>query len=343
MAKSNPRPEELALIHRDNFRWLTGLGHDFATVAEAELYRLLMLMEHRPILQALANEEVKAPIAGHHALPAEIACSIIITFRTRAYAEGEVVSVGPRTAGDRKPVPLNIWLRVPDVQRGQFFTFVVNLGLIHVRSAPLPNGSHTVYTHRIKVPKTQGNLIYTGVTRQGWQKRWTQHLRDTRAGSMHLFHQALRAHPNAEYIHRAVAAGLSEAVAMQIEEMWADHTLRPKGLNMIPGGYAGIRYLHKIGALAPRQKIDVDQREEILAEFILRKTQEGRPNPLMASLWRDDSFAERVICGPEGRLKPGQISDARLLASFGKNASEIAERIGAKNYLQVERLLSGRT
>jgi hypothetical protein len=44
---------------------------------------------------------------------------------------------------------------------------------------------------------------------------------------------------------------------MKIEEQFADETLYPKGLNMIPGGYAGLAYLQKIGAVAARERVAI--------------------------------------------------------------------------------------
>jgi hypothetical protein len=333
---------DVPIIHRDNFRLLTGMGRDFCDVVEDTLYELLLRTEHRPLLTAIAEEPSEAPVPGNMAIPPELACNLRVTFQTRRIAVAEVVPLETSASGTQ-PFPLYLTVRVPNPERRQFFTFSMNFGYVIARAETLHKGSHTVYTHRIRAPKEAGNLIYTGITRQGWQKRWTQHQRDAKAGSRHLFHRALREYPNAEYSHRVIAAGLTEDFAMRMEEMWADHTLHPKGLNMIPGGYAGLKYLHKLGAVAPRQSVDVDRREEILSDFIARTEREGRPNPLLAALWRDDDFAARVICGPEGRLKPNQIADARLLSSFGKDIPEIAATVGAKNEMQVKRLLKGQT
>jgi hypothetical protein len=318
------------------------MGRDFSDIVEETLNELLLRMEHRALLTAIAKEHARAPVPGSMAIPPDLACSLMVTFRTRRVAVADVVPHEKNRSGTG-PSPLNLTVRVPNPERRQYFTFTMNFGYVSARAQTLHKGSHTVYTHRIRAPDETRNLIYTGITRQGWQKRWVQHQRDAKSGSRHLFHRALREYPNAEYIHRVIAAGLTEDYAMRMEEMWADHTLHPKGLNMIPGGYAGLKYLHKLGAIAPRQAVDVDRREEILSDFVARTEREGRPNPLLAALWRDDDFAARVICGADGRLKPNQIADARLLSSFGKRIPEITATVGAKNDAQVKRLLKGQT
>jgi hypothetical protein len=166
--------------------------------------------------------------------------------------------------------------------------------------------------------------------------------------------------------HRILEVDLTEAKAMDMEQAmvegtrdrdildrvivgddasqrWFAGTLYPKGLNMIPGGYEGLRYLHRIGALASREPVDVDRREELMSTILRDAKRESKPNPLLAALWLDDDYAERIICGPEGRLKPKQINDARFLHALGKPVAEIRETVGAKDDGQILRLLRGKT
>lgn len=208
-------------------------------------------------------------------------------------------------------------------------------------------------------------LNYVGITRQGWQARLAQHRAAARGGSPLLFHRALREWVGRVKVteHRILAAGMSEDAALALEERmvagtkdelisarfghgsksWGRGTLYPRGLNMIPGGKAGLAYLHKLGVIAPRQPVDVERREELVSQLMLKSQREGKPNPLLAALWCDDDYATRIICGGQGRLKPRQIEDARLLATDGKPVAEIAETVGAKNIAQITRLLKGRT
>ena len=120
-------------------------------------------------------------------------------------------------------------------------------------------------------------------------------------------------------------------------------TLYPKGLNMIPGGYAGLKALHKMRALQDGQPIDPEQRDLLLEAALEREKKEGRLNPLLAAHWNDDDYAEKIICGPEGRLKPDQIAQARMLNFLGRDVPEIRSVVGAKNERQISNLLAGRT
>ena len=227
----------------------------------------------------------------------------------------------------------------------------------------------------------KNKLSYIGITKQGWQKRFNQHLSQARCGSALLFHTALREHyPKTRLMeHHVLAVCGSEQMAMELEEVfvgglfpyvlqkdeWKDTnasllarlhtemsektappsayylgTLYPKGLNMIPGGYAGLKVLHKMGVMKDNQPFNVDQRDNLLIEGLKRG---GQANPLLAAHWNDEDYATKVICGPEGRLKPPQIQEARTLGLLGRETSEITDIVGAKNERQIKNLLEGST
>ena len=207
-------------------------------------------------------------------------------------------------------------------------------------------------------------LTYIGLTKQGWQKRFSQHMSKARSGSPLRFHQALRDnYVGARVIgHRVLTLCETEKEAMDLEEMfvkggtredfrdpdsfekkgekWVFGTLYPKGLNMIPGGYAGLKVLHKMGVMKDNQPFNVDQRDDLLIEALKRG---GQANPLLAAHWNDEDYATKVICGPEGRLKPNQIQEARTLSLLGRETSEITNIVGAKNERQIKNLLQGST
>ena len=206
-------------------------------------------------------------------------------------------------------------------------------------------------------------LTYIGLTKQGWQKRFSQHLSKAHSGSPLLFHQALRDnYVGARVIgHRVLTLCETEKEAMDLEEMfvkggtredfgdpdafkegekWVFGTLYPKGLNMIPGGYAGLKVLHKMGVMKDNQSFNVDQRDNLLIEGLKRG---GQANPLLAAHWNAEDYATKVICGPEGRLKPPQIQEARTLGLLGRETSEITDIVGAKNERQIKSLLQGST
>ena len=140
-------------------------------------------------------------------------------------------------------------------------------------------------------------------------------------------------------MHRVIGSNLIQHEAMVVEEMWADHTLYPKGLNMIPGGYAGQRYLSRIG----HQNVDLEGRERAISDWVQTAERLGKPTPLIALKWMDDDYAAKVICGRDDRLNPQQVIDVRMMAKSGLLPADIARRVGARNVQQIERVLKGET
>ena len=206
-------------------------------------------------------------------------------------------------------------------------------------------------------------LNYIGLTKQGWRKRFSQHMSNARSGSPLLFHKALRDHYVGSRLvaHRVLTVCETEKEAMDAEELfvegcergefenadafegmneWVFGTLYPKGLNMIPGGYAGLRVLHKMGAMKNNKPFDVEQRDKILMSHVQK---EGRSNPLLAAHWENEDYATKIICGPEDRLKPHQIQEARTLGFLGREPAEIVKIVGGKNERQIQNLLAART
>lgn len=195
--------------------------------------------------------------------------------------------------------------------------------------------SHCVYVHTIM---TECPMSYIGITKHRWFDRYAQHKSSAERGSSFVFHAALRDHADKPVQHRVLLAGLNYASALHYEEQFvADMTLYPNGLNMIPGGNAGIRYLHKLGIIA-RTAEERDQQIEAIAE---RETIGGQPNPLCAARWAaDQDYVNRVICGHSGRLTVAQVRQIRLLSSFGRGAVEVSAASGA-SIAQVKGVVSG--
>lgn len=196
---------------------------------------------------------------------------------------------------------------------------------------------YCVYAHAIL---TDTPLAYIGITRRKWFTRLAEHMASAVAGSRFFFHEALRKHADKKITHRIFFAGVNEETAMSIEEEFvANLSLYPLGLNMIPGGAAGIKYLHSLGV----KRRTTDGAEFDIARLMSRESVRGRPNPLCSARWASDpDYAERVVCGHSGRLTAEQIRMARNLAITGINSSEISEKIGAK-LQQIENLIKGKT
>lgn len=195
-------------------------------------------------------------------------------------------------------------------------------------------GRYSVYYHGIQ---TDVPLYYVGLTQQSWYARFNQHIAAAKGNSPLIFHQALREHRDKVMIHKVIIHGIDKDSAMDSEEKFVDlMSLYPKGLNMIPGGYAGFRYLGSLGYEVSSEK----QRSRALLEIVKLTDIKGRPNPLCASRWASDQdYINRVICGHTGRLTVAQVKDIRLLNGFGKNVQYIAQSTGIANLSQINNVM----
>ncbi|NNC63906.1 MAG: hypothetical protein HKN84_03895 [Gammaproteobacteria bacterium] len=58
----------------------------------------------------------------------------------------------------------------------------------------------------------------------------------------------------------------------------------PNGLNMIPGGSKGLKFLHK-HRITDRAGISLDGRDSSISDYHLQNSRKNIPNPFMAGLW----------------------------------------------------------
>jgi hypothetical protein len=207
---------------------------------------------------------------------------------------------------------------------------------------------HTVYLHVI-TDRSDDSFSYYGITSRHWLKRFQEHMDKASAGSPYLFHQALSRGKKAilRLTHVVIAAGLDKDQAYDLEEyLVAKHSLYPNvptGLNMIPGGYEGIRRLQALGLLSEKEPTP-DERVAIVEDH-LRKTNPvpGRRNPLVAAMWEDDEYAEAVICGRENRFGADQVRLIRSLSVEGWSASQIALKVKCPDVPRLNRVIMRRT
>lgn len=199
-------------------------------------------------------------------------------------------------------------------------------------------GRHTVYLHSFQ---TDVPLGYTGITKNRWFDRYSQHISSANSGSALLFHQALTKHQNVKIFHKVFFCDLAyESALEQEEEFVRMFSLYPLGLNMIPGGKAGFEYLGRLGVKVRNS----EERDDCVERLTSRESIEGRPNPLCAARWETDpDFAERVICGHSGRLSGEQVRLIRLGAACGMTSSAIALELGDSNVRQVQNVIEGKT
>lgn len=234
-----------------------------------------------------------------------------------------------------------IWEDAEETHFGTLRIFCADDTVIELPLNPLLHGHddisqlHSLYVHGLYGRDLPS--FYVGITARKWFERLAEHIGAARRGSPYLFHRAIR--ERRFVLHRIVFNGVPPQSAMQAEEeIVSVASLYPLGLNMIPGGLAGLRYLSKLGIRVRSP----EERDSAIQQLILRPTLEGKPNPLCAARWESDpDYAERVICGHSGRLTGEQVRQIRLLTNFGKSAAEIAEIAGARKR-QILNVISGR-
>jgi hypothetical protein len=343
---------KLQYVNWDNFRFLTGLDKQFAHAVNDTLQEFDQGLngELSKLMRAVVSS---APITVN--IPP---CSVMVQYdeETGEYARHYESFLSDRykdalaEGHGRYGSDQMSWTLCLVIKRGERRVLIdVPIAAI-LRSQKDISGLHQVYSHSY-VHDEAGETIppgmaYIGVTRRGWRARWSEHVRSSERGSRYRFHQAIRhwADRALTVHHNVLACGQTEAEAMALEEQMVGlETLYPKGLNMIPGGYAGLKYLRQIGAAGANERVSADDKQDIVNRFFETASRKGLPNPLAAANWCDPSYAEKVICGADDRLKPDQIRNARFLASLGKSTDDIVSEIGARNKPQVQRLLSGST
>lgn len=197
-----------------------------------------------------------------------------------------------------------------------------------LKGSPSIEHQHCIYMHGIGDGFSSQQKIYVGVTRQRWFDRLSQHRRSAANGSHYLFHRALRDRSNEKHFHRVIVTALEQDSAMALEEEFVDKFgLHPYGYNMIPGGYAGIRYLSTIGVRVSKA---VD-RDKAIEEMSSRESLDGKHNPLCAARWlSDQQYVNSVICGRQDRLTVDQVRSIRMLIAAGKTTTAVAAIVGDK-------------
>lgn len=217
---------------------------------------------------------------------------------------------------------------------------VVNSMLPLLPGWPVVNG-HTVYAHVFMDAEGDAQKLYVGVTKRSWALRLAEHRAAAKAGSPYLFHDALRRLSGGRFLTKIIDFADTYEGAMRIEEAFVEQlSLYPKGLNMIPGGFAGIKYLADRGFSCGKQRWEY--RHKVFERFAEHCVRSGQHNPLSALHWRDDDYAANVICNNPRNFNRSQVGKIRLLDSFGQDASKIAEVLRC-NEARIRKLLRGST
>ncbi|MGL5166069.1 MAG: hypothetical protein ACRC9K_09300 [Afipia sp.] len=210
---------------------------------------------------------------------------------------------------------------------------------------------HQGYSHSITFRDESGSILeqwyYIGITSRNWLERMEEHLREMRSGSGRRFHAAWRTYAGNSRVllgSELIVLNHSYDGVMAWEEEQVDITMAAgTSLNMIPGGFKGLRFLHE-HRLTTGIRISLDEREEAIAAFVRQNgPRVGVPNLLLAKLWRDDEFYLKVLAGRDDVLTPAQVVEIRRLAVEGKDEGSILEIVGARNVEQIRRIIAGKT
>ena len=226
---------------------------------------------------------------------------------------------------------------------------------------------HMIYEHdiapmdhaRVELGEQFKTARYVGLTSRNWQTRYREHQRDALTGSELLFHTTLASVLPAGGISQA-GMGVFEIVrrgltltseleyvnltfdeAMQVEEKLVEKTLYPAGLNMIPGGYAGLKLLHKLGFLG-RTRTTVEERDLAAAKYLHQLPRQANPAPWMSVRWQSDEYYEQVILNRSNTLSREQVQQIRKFGNDWKFNPEIIARLSGASERQVRDVLSGK-
>ncbi len=193
---------------------------------------------------------------------------------------------------------------------------------------------------------TESRYAYVGITSRNWLVRMKEHIHGIESGENKTFYSAWRQFAKddrVDFNSELIVMNQTYEDIMDWEEKRVDVEMAAgRALNMIPGGFRGIRELHKLGLLGTKNPT-LKERDAAVAAAERANPRAGVPNLLMSELWKDDEYASKVICGGDGRLSVEQVRSARDLNSLGVPIEKITEKINALNVRQVERLLSGYT
>ncbi|WP_218153169.1 hypothetical protein, partial [Tranquillimonas alkanivorans] len=139
---------------------------------------------------------------------------------------------------------------------------------------------------------------YYGVTGRPFRQRMDEHVESFRAGEGHLLHSVWRQLHASDIDYTVQLSPVltfeTEDEAYLFEERVVESSLAPRGLNMIPGGRGGIRFLSKLGVpCEDREEVDgaleiaIASRSSITPHYRSAHVREYRPGKftLVSGCW----------------------------------------------------------
>lgn len=288
------------------------------------------------------------------------------------------IAAQPAALGDQKANSNHLIVALKNDGVQQNFIVPLPLVLQTFESRVCKPNSYQVYQHNLLRRKTplvveataavptfedyiKGAGIYVGITSRTWQQRYAEHVRAARRGSLLRFHRALggKLFDVCAHEHIVLRAGLTRAEALRIEEVEVeDHALfgpHPDGLNMIPGGEAGLRFL---SAMSKRhtQSIQLEEIDALLETVVTRSLRSPtmgealhQTNAKLAALWQEDiAFRIRAITNQDRHMSYPQICNARIWNASGWPLEKIHAALDGMDgrslkLEQLQGLLDGKT
>ena len=140
------------------------------------------------------------------------------------------------------------------VARFEGTTWTISFPLQYImKGYPKIKNQYFGYCHKIALFNELGGsdkeYYYVGVTGRNWLQRMNEHFNEIKSGSNKLFHQTWREFTGKKHVmlgSELVVGDHSFEQIMSWEEDFVDRYMESGvALNMIPGGFKGMRFLHK--------------------------------------------------------------------------------------------------
>jgi hypothetical protein len=193
----------------------------------------------------------------------------------------------------------------------------------------------------------ENEVFYCGITKRGWLTRMTEHFRDIRGNSSKTFHKLWREYlgdSNVLLNSELVALNHSYEGAMGWEEWVVEkYMAKSKSLNMIPGGFAGLRAFYSQNKLS----YPVRGNSAVLGQssflYFSNESRHGVKNPMIEKLWQDDKYYAKVIGNRENTFSLNEVLMIRQMADKGHDVKHIGKHFGINAVKRIANLLSGKT
>jgi hypothetical protein len=217
---------------------------------------------------------------------------------------------------------------------------------VHSISENLPQSGSPEDLLRFNL-RDSGNYYYAGITSRNWLLRLEEHAREMAKGSQRLFYRAWRERfEKSGILFTSFLDDVNRTYeeAMNWEEAKVDKISNDEyGLNMIPGGFKGLRLLHECRIIDDIATTSLEAKDHAIAEYCRRNPRKGLPNPFIAELWKSDDFYRKVIEAREKTLSSDQVKQIRALHAQGKSLLQIVDEVEALNEQQVRNVIRGKT